>query len=224
MIDPSRLRKILFHCVVFLGCIGMIGWAGEAKAQSRTSEEGLCSYYSSKAHGHMMSSGERYDKDGYTCAHRTLPFGTRVRVTNVANGNTAVVRVADRGPYGRTRVIDVSGAAARELGMLQAGVARVKVEVLPSEFEILEERHRYRMSNEPEYLKQFQLDPPDVRQELDWPDRIVTSGHEGTRQQSVQKKNGGRPEAQTKTKPVQVAPHNGKAQTGHKDTRTEEKK
>lgn len=161
----------------------MSGWGSRVSAQSGRMEEGLCSYYSSKAHGHMMSSGERYDKDGYFCAHRTLPFGTRVRVTNMSNGNTTIVKVADRGLYGRTRVIDVSGAAARDLGMLQAGVAKVKVEVLPSEFEILEERNRYRMSTEPEYLKQFQLDPPDIRQELDWPDRMIPQ-HQHSRQAS----------------------------------------
>lgn len=177
--DMTRytLRRCMSRCFLVLLLLVLKGANCRLAAQARTTEEGLCSYYSAKAHGHMMSSGERYDKEGYTCAHRTLPFGTRIRVTNTANGATTIVKVADRGPYGRTRVIDVSGAAARDLGMLQAGVARVRLEVLPSEFEILEERHRYRMSTEPEYLKQFQLDPPEMREELDWPDVGMPQKH-----------------------------------------------
>jgi rare lipoprotein A len=78
-----------------------------------------------------MAGGEIYDEDRLTAAHRTLPFGTRVRVTNLANGKSVVVVVKDRGPTIRNRMIDVSGRAARELGFVREGVARVRMEVLP---------------------------------------------------------------------------------------------
>lgn len=71
-----------------------------------------------------------YNFPGLTAAHRTLPFGTRVRVTNTANGRSVVVRIADRGPFIRGRSIDLSRSAARAVGMIQAGVAKVRMEVL----------------------------------------------------------------------------------------------
>lgn len=98
--------------------------------------DGKASYYSSGLHGRRMSNGERYDRNGFTCAHRTLPFGTRLRVTNPRNGRSVIVRVTDRGPFVRGRVVDLSYAAARELGTLSCGVAYVKVEVVPKETEI----------------------------------------------------------------------------------------
>lgn len=151
----------------------VVGAATHLFAQPHKPQIGLCTYYSDKAHGHLMSSGERYDKNGYTCAHRTLPFGTKIKVTNMTNGKTTIVKVADRGPFGPKLVIDVSGAAARDLAMIRTGVVKVRLDVLPSEHEILEELEHYPMSDEPEYLKQFQLDPPDVRQRLDWPDMTM---------------------------------------------------
>jgi rare lipoprotein A len=76
------------------------------------------------------ASGERFDKHALTAAHRTLPFGTRVRVTNTRNGKSVIVRINDRGPYGHGRIIDLSEEAARRLGMIDAGVAPVTLEVL----------------------------------------------------------------------------------------------
>lgn len=78
-----------------------------------------------------MANGQRYDGSAYTCAHKSLPFGTMLRVTNMSNGNQVIVEVTDRGPYAAGRVVDLSYSAARELGMLGAGVVRVKVDVLP---------------------------------------------------------------------------------------------
>lgn len=83
-----------------------------------------------------MSNGEFYHPDSMTCAHRTLPFGTRILVTNPRNGRQVVVRVADRGPFVRGRVIDLSYAAARELGFLTAGVAYMKLEIAPDDLSI----------------------------------------------------------------------------------------
>ena len=82
---------------------------------------GKASYYSNGLHGRRMSNGERYDRNGFTCAHRTLPFGTRLKVTNPRNGRSVIVRVTDRGPFVRGRVVDLSYAAARELGTLASG-------------------------------------------------------------------------------------------------------
>jgi rare lipoprotein A len=87
-------------------------------------ETGVAAYY----RGGRTSSGEVSGPNGFTAAHRTLPFGTMVRVTNIRNGRSVTVRINDRGPYGRGRVIDVSHAAARKLGMISSGTARVRVE------------------------------------------------------------------------------------------------
>jgi rare lipoprotein A len=86
-------------------------------------ETGRAAFYS----GGRTASGEVTGPNGLTAAHRTLPFGTRVLVTNVRNGRTVVVRITDRGPFNRGRVIDLSRAAARELDMISAGTAMVSV-------------------------------------------------------------------------------------------------
>jgi rare lipoprotein A len=87
-------------------------------------ETGRAAFYG----GGRTASGEFCGPDGLTAAHRTLPFGTKVLVTNVRNGKTVVVRITDRGPYGRGRIIDLSRAAARELDMMSAGTAMVSIE------------------------------------------------------------------------------------------------
>ncbi len=96
---------------------------------SQTPQKGKASYYSKKATGARTSSGERLHHDSLTCAHRTHPFGTMLKVTNPQNGKSVVVKVTDRGPFGRGRIIDLSWRAAKELGMLAQGVAMVLVEV-----------------------------------------------------------------------------------------------
>ena len=91
---------------------------------------GTASYYASEHDGRRTASGEVFDMRAMTAAHRTLPFGTRVRVTNLENGRQAVVRINDRGPFGKGRIIDVSYGAARALGFVGRGTTRVRVEVL----------------------------------------------------------------------------------------------
>jgi rare lipoprotein A len=91
---------------------------------------GKASWYGREQQGGPTASGERFDMHALTAAHKTLRLGTRVRVVNLANGRSVVVRINDRGPYGRGRIIDVSYAAARELGMIDKGVVPVRVEVL----------------------------------------------------------------------------------------------
>jgi rare lipoprotein A len=93
---------------------------------------GEASYYGNELAGHRTSSGERFNPNGLTAAHRTLPLGTRLRVTNVANGRSVIVRVNDRGPFVRSRLIDVSLGAAREIQMIRSGKAQVRLEIVPT--------------------------------------------------------------------------------------------
>lgn len=93
-------------------------------------ETGYASWYGLKFHGHQTSNGETYDMYGMTAAHKTLPIPTYVRVTNLENGLSTVVRVNDRGPFHDDRIIDLSYAAATKLGYSNKGTARVKIEVL----------------------------------------------------------------------------------------------
>src|SRR5215510_8570111 len=90
-------------------------------------EEGVASYYSTEFRGHPTASGEAFDPEHLTAAHRTLRFGTCLVVQNLRNGASVRVRVNDRGPYARDRILDVSLAAARRLGMLGPGTARVRL-------------------------------------------------------------------------------------------------
>jgi len=92
-------------------------------------ERGNATYYSKRLEGRRTSSGERLHRDSMTCAHRTHPFGTRLLVTNPRNGKQVIVRVNDRGPFARGRIIDLSYGAAEKLGIVSQGVAKVEVEV-----------------------------------------------------------------------------------------------
>src|SRR5262245_49722597 len=100
----------------------------EAPSPSPGGQVGLASWYGGSLNGRRTASGERFDQEALTCAHRSLPIGTRVRVTNLENGRSVVVTVTDRGPFVRGRIIDLSRGAARRLGLLHAGTARVRVE------------------------------------------------------------------------------------------------
>ena len=91
---------------------------------------GPASWYGPGFHGRKTANGERFDQHELTAAHRTLPFGTVIRVTNQRNGKSVVVRVNDRGPFAGKRVLDLSKGAAKEIGMVKSGVAPVKIEVL----------------------------------------------------------------------------------------------
>ncbi|MDZ8110522.1 MAG: septal ring lytic transglycosylase RlpA family protein [Nostoc sp. DedQUE12a] len=100
--------------------------AGAVRATLR----GIASYYGYDFSGNRTASGQRFNPEGMTAAHRSLPFGTKVRVTNTRNGRSVVLRINDRGPFIRGRIIDVSTGAARILGMMGSGVAPVRIEVL----------------------------------------------------------------------------------------------
>ncbi|WP_430812340.1 MULTISPECIES: septal ring lytic transglycosylase RlpA family protein [unclassified Carboxylicivirga] len=104
----------------------------EASAQ-KFQQEGLASYYANKFEGRPTASGEPFSNHKLTAAHPTLPFGTRLKVTNLSNQKTVVVTINDRGPFVKNRIIDLSQRAARELGFLQAGLCRVRIEKVMSE-------------------------------------------------------------------------------------------
>lgn len=94
---------------------------------------GMASWYGPGFHGRRSASGEVFNQNDLTAAHRTLPFGTRVRVTNTSTGQSVVVRINDRGPFGHGRVIDLSAAAASTIGLRASGVARVQLDVMSAE-------------------------------------------------------------------------------------------
>src|SRR5262245_21289790 len=94
-------------------------------------QTGTAVYYSDKLVGRPLTSGEKYDKNALTAAHRTLPLGTMVKVTNLKNNKSVVVRINDRGPHGsKTEIIDLSGRAAQDLDMIKDGRTKVKLEVV----------------------------------------------------------------------------------------------
>ena len=95
---------------------------------SAQTQKGKASYYALRFTGRKTASGERMHHDSLTCAHRTFPFGTMLKVTNPANGKSVIVRVTDRGPYVKGRIIDLSARAAREIGIIAQGIAPVIVE------------------------------------------------------------------------------------------------
>lgn len=117
------IKQVLFLLASFVTFV----FSSPAFAQQT---HGKATFYGNRAHGQRTSDGSRYHKDSLTCAHRTLPFGTLLKVTNKANGKEVIVRVTDRGPFIAGRVVDLSRAAARELGMLSMGVAPVVVETV----------------------------------------------------------------------------------------------
>ncbi len=116
---------------LFLGSLGCSNCCclGGAQATGYV-QYGKASYYGEKFHGRKTTSGEIFNKWAYTCAHKKLPFDTKVKVTNLKNLRTVVVRVNDRGPFVKGRIIDLSFAAAKKIGMVKDGVVKVKVEVI----------------------------------------------------------------------------------------------
>ena len=129
-----RALPILAACTALACASAAVRARDTRSAIPVRAQTGLASYYGPGFDGQRTASGELFDQDAMTAAHRTLPFGTIVRVTNLENGRRVKLRVTDRGPYGPNRakgcIIDVSTAAARRLGFLKDGIARVRVQVL----------------------------------------------------------------------------------------------
>ncbi|MFW3613243.1 septal ring lytic transglycosylase RlpA family protein [Billgrantia antri] len=130
-IAPRVLRGALALLILLFiaGCAGRDGRQVERASapSSWHGERGQASFYADRYHGRRTASGETHDRNALTAAHRSLPFGTRVRVTRLDNGRETVVRINDRGPFVRGRVIDLSRRAAEELDMLGQGVAEVRL-------------------------------------------------------------------------------------------------
>jgi rare lipoprotein A len=113
--------------LVLIAVCALAGCRTTRGAEGPAFGEGLASFYGAGLHGRPTANGERFDKEQLTAAHRTLPFGTCVVVTALQSGRSVNVRINDRGPYVGGRIIDLSEAAARELGFLDSGVTRVRL-------------------------------------------------------------------------------------------------
>jgi rare lipoprotein A len=136
-----QLKKDVWCFIAAIGMIPLFQSGCGKKTQVRpplavpanvATQVGMASWYGQPYHGRRAASGEIYDMEKLTAAHRTLPFGTQVRVENLENGRNIELRINDRGPFVEDRIIDVSRAAARALGMLGTGTARVRVAVISS--------------------------------------------------------------------------------------------
>lgn len=120
------------NCLVIAYLLGAISFT--IYGQQNFREQGYATYYSDIFHGRKTASGQIYNKNDFVCAHKTLPFNTFLKVTNLSNQKSVIVRVIDRGPYGgKNYIIDLSRAAAKQLDMLQSGVIRVSIEVVKPE-------------------------------------------------------------------------------------------
>lgn len=126
---PHRIASVIL-CVVALLLAGCATAPAARVASSPPTEVGIASYYHDDLHGRTTASGEAYDRNAWTAAHRTLPFGTRVRVRNQANGRTVELTINDRGPFVEGRILDVSRRAAEALEFVDEGLTEVTVEVL----------------------------------------------------------------------------------------------
>ncbi|MBO6794677.1 MAG: septal ring lytic transglycosylase RlpA family protein [Balneolaceae bacterium] len=111
------------------------GMEAGAKGSKNAIETGVASWYGPNFHGKLTANGEVYDMDGMTAAHRTLPFNSEVVVENLDNGRTTRVRINDRGPFAKNRIIDLSRAAATEIGMIGPGTARVRIYLVKGDLE-----------------------------------------------------------------------------------------
>jgi rare lipoprotein A len=125
-VQHAVVAAALASCALFSD----IGGAHAADKAPVKVVAGAASWYGDKFHGRRTANGERYDMHKLTAAHKTLPFGTKVRVTNRENGKSVVVRINDRGPFVGKRVIDLSRGAAAAVGMIQRGIAPVSIEII----------------------------------------------------------------------------------------------
>lgn len=140
------MRQLVFVqilCSVFLSFMLF-----PAFAHTSFEEYGKAAYYSDALHGRKTASGAKYDKNAFTCAHKTLPYGTKLRVTRLDNQLAVIVTVNDRGPYKAGFIVDLSRAAATEINLIKAGVADVKIEVIATSTEEIRDPEPVRYSTE----------------------------------------------------------------------------
>jgi rare lipoprotein A len=128
----DRLASLTATVATLDETIRTLPFEEKAEAVLEMIGQGEASYYGHELAGNRTASGERFNPNAMTAAHRTLPLGTRLKVTNVANGRSVVVRINDRGPFVGNRLIDVSLGAAREINMVRSGKAQVRLERLPT--------------------------------------------------------------------------------------------
>jgi rare lipoprotein A len=122
---------LILLLIIFLGSWGCSNYCCLGGTQGTGYiQYGKASYYGEEFHGRKTASGEIFNKWNYTCAHKKLPFNTKVKVTNLKNKKSVIVRVNDRGPFVAGRIIDLSYAAAKKIGMVKDGVVKVKIEAL----------------------------------------------------------------------------------------------
>ncbi|HEX6532565.1 MAG TPA: septal ring lytic transglycosylase RlpA family protein [Nitrospira sp.] len=129
----SRPSQAVFYSLLFVGMLsGACSWIpkGEAQFDVGIKDRGVASWYGEQFHGRQAANGEIFDMDALTAAHRTMPLGSIVRVVNLANGKYLHVRITDRGPYVNGRILDLSRAAAVQLGMAREGTTHVQVEIV----------------------------------------------------------------------------------------------
>ena len=134
------LRISVFALLLLSGCASSVRYSTGPDAAPRRRQSGrtqaagvftgVASYYGPGFHGKQTANGERFDMHAMSAAHKTLPFNTRLRVTNLENGKSVTVRINDRGPFVHGRVLDLSQGAAKAIDMIGSGIARVRCEVL----------------------------------------------------------------------------------------------
>ena len=136
-LSRARRSALVLLLAIAVGCTAKSARREREEPAPRSEDvvrtlRGKAVFYGDKWHGRRTASGERFNQHKMTAAHRSLPLGTRVRVTNLSNGKSVVVKINDRGPYGRdrSRIIDLSKAAAKQLDFIDSGWTRVRVEVL----------------------------------------------------------------------------------------------
>ena len=126
----GKIKWPFLFLLLIWGCTAAPRYQAGPRPAQGFRREGTASYYGPKFHGRKTSSGEVFDMYALTAAHNTLPFGTLVEVTNLENDLSVVVRINDRGPFMKNRIIDLSYEAARRIGMVGPGTAKVRLEIV----------------------------------------------------------------------------------------------
>ena len=148
-------KRTLILVLMFLITSSFMSKTRAQKPEVGNAFKGKASYYHKKFHGRKTSNGELFNNLAYTCAHRTLPYGTMLEVENPISHKWVIVRVNDRGPYAKNRVLDLSYQAAKEVGMLQKGIIFVNARIIGKDGEVLLFREG---STESNYLEIFSTD------------------------------------------------------------------